>query len=96
MEMIAQNDLAAGFSIALTSFVGREQEMADVKRLLSNTCLLTLTGPLCYHKPSRRHLDCASSPVVRSSRCSRISSHIVAWPKEAHPWLRLDGSRQRI
>jgi predicted ATPase/class 3 adenylate cyclase len=28
----------------LTSFIGRLQEMADVKRLLSTTCLLTLTG----------------------------------------------------
>jgi class 3 adenylate cyclase len=30
--------------IQLTSFVGREREMAEVKRLLSNTRLLTLTG----------------------------------------------------
>jgi predicted ATPase/class 3 adenylate cyclase len=29
----------------LTSFVGREQEMAEVKRLLSGARLLTLTGP---------------------------------------------------
>jgi predicted ATPase/transcriptional regulator with XRE-family HTH domain len=29
----------------LTSFVGREHELAEVKRLLSNTRLLTLTGP---------------------------------------------------
>ncbi len=28
----------------LTSFVGREREMGEVKRLLSTTCLLTLTG----------------------------------------------------
>ncbi len=28
----------------LTSFVGREREMADIRRLLSTTCLLTLTG----------------------------------------------------
>ena len=28
----------------LTGFVGREQEMAEVKRLLMTTCLLTLTG----------------------------------------------------
>jgi non-specific serine/threonine protein kinase len=28
----------------LTSFIGREREMEEVKRLLSNTCLLTLTG----------------------------------------------------
>jgi predicted ATPase/class 3 adenylate cyclase len=28
----------------LTSFIGRQQEMADVKRLLATTCLLTLTG----------------------------------------------------
>lgn len=29
----------------LTSFVGREREMAEVKQLLTNTRLLTLTGP---------------------------------------------------
>jgi predicted ATPase/class 3 adenylate cyclase len=29
----------------LTSFIGREHELAEVKRLLSNTRLLTLTGP---------------------------------------------------
>ena len=28
----------------LTSFIGREKEIAEVKRLLSRTCLLTLTG----------------------------------------------------
>ncbi len=28
----------------LTSFIGREQEMVEVKRLLSTTCLLTLAG----------------------------------------------------
>src|SRR6516162_2217156 len=28
----------------LTSFIGREREMAEVKRLLATTCLLTLTG----------------------------------------------------
>src|SRR4030095_8728073 len=30
--------------VQLTSFVGREREMAEVKRLLSSTRLLTLTG----------------------------------------------------
>ncbi len=29
----------------LTSFIGREREINEVKRLLSGTCLLTLTGP---------------------------------------------------
>lgn len=28
----------------LTSFIGREREIAEIKRLLSTTCLLTLTG----------------------------------------------------
>jgi predicted ATPase/class 3 adenylate cyclase len=28
----------------LTSFIGREREMAEIKQLLSTTCLLTLTG----------------------------------------------------
>src|SRR3712207_1832376 len=31
--------------LALTSFVGREQEVAEVKRLLGDNRLLTLTGP---------------------------------------------------
>src|SRR5215218_1219973 len=30
--------------LALSSFVGREKELAEVKRLLENTRLLTLTG----------------------------------------------------
>ena len=30
--------------VALTSFVGREREIAEVKRLLDATRLLTLTG----------------------------------------------------
>ena len=29
----------------LSSFIGRERELADVKRLLADTRLLTLTGP---------------------------------------------------
>jgi len=31
--------------VQLTSFIGRERELAEVKQLLSNTRLLTLTGP---------------------------------------------------
>jgi predicted ATPase/class 3 adenylate cyclase len=31
--------------VRLTSFIGRERELAEVKQLLSNTRLLTLTGP---------------------------------------------------
>src|SRR5512143_2370746 len=31
--------------LQLTSFIGREKELADVKRLLANTRLLTLVGP---------------------------------------------------
>ena len=31
--------------LQLTSFIGREKELADVKRLLADTHLLTLTGP---------------------------------------------------
>jgi hypothetical protein len=31
--------------VALTSFVGRERDLAEVKRLLTDTRLLTLTGP---------------------------------------------------
>jgi hypothetical protein len=96
MEMIAQNDFASDFSIALTSFVGQEHEMVEVKRPLSSARLLTLTGLLCCHKLSRKHLDCASSPVMCLWKRSRISSHFVSLPKAAHPWLRLFGSRQRI
>jgi len=36
---------ANNLPIQLTSFVGREREMAEVKRLLSTARLLTLTGP---------------------------------------------------
>ena len=36
---------AHNLPVQLTSFVGREREMAEVKRLLSTTRLLTLTGP---------------------------------------------------
>jgi hypothetical protein len=31
--------------LELSSFIGREREMAEVKRLLKNARLLTLTGP---------------------------------------------------
>jgi len=31
--------------LLLTSFIGREREMAEVKRLLADQRLLTLTGP---------------------------------------------------
>src|SRR5690348_13824969 len=31
--------------VPLTSFVGRERELADIRRLLADTRLLTLTGP---------------------------------------------------
>ena len=34
-----------GASVPLSSFIGRERELADVKRLLADTRLLTLTGP---------------------------------------------------
>src|SRR5207248_1541524 len=35
---------AHNLPVQLTSFIGREQEMAEVKRLLEGTHLLTLTG----------------------------------------------------
>lgn len=31
--------------VQLTSFIGREEEIKELKELLKNTCLLTLTGP---------------------------------------------------
>src|SRR5712691_3159104 len=34
-----------GASVPLSSFIGRERELQEVKRLLSGTRLLTLTGP---------------------------------------------------
>ena len=34
-----------GFPAALTSFIGRERELAQAKRLLSDSYLVTLTGP---------------------------------------------------
>jgi predicted ATPase/class 3 adenylate cyclase/DNA-binding CsgD family transcriptional regulator len=39
------DNLPNNLPIQLTSFVGREKELADVKRLLQNTRLLTLIGP---------------------------------------------------
>jgi predicted ATPase len=36
---------AAGLPVVLTTFVGRAQEMADVRRLLTSSRLVTLTGP---------------------------------------------------
>jgi hypothetical protein len=45
IKMIAQKASVSDIPIALTSFVGHEQEIAEVKRLLSSTRLVTLTGP---------------------------------------------------
>jgi predicted ATPase len=39
VEMISTN-----LPLQLTSFIGREREIAEIKRLLSTTRLLTLTG----------------------------------------------------
>ncbi len=39
------NALPNNLPVQLTSFIGREQEMAEVKDLLTTTHLLTLTGP---------------------------------------------------
>ncbi len=39
------NEIPNNLPIQLTSFIGREKELADVKRLLTNTHLLTLIGP---------------------------------------------------
>jgi hypothetical protein len=36
---------AADLPVELSSFIGREQEIAEVKRRLGDTRLLTLTGP---------------------------------------------------
>src|SRR5262249_20797699 len=58
LYQVAAADLPAGFPVLntlgafpnnlptqLTSFIGRERELAEVKELLANTRLLTLTGP---------------------------------------------------
>jgi hypothetical protein len=39
------NSPSIGAAVPPSSFVGREQESAEVKRLLADTSLLTLTGP---------------------------------------------------
>ena len=39
------NTLPHNLPVQLTSFIGREHELAEVKRLLATTRLLTLTGP---------------------------------------------------
>jgi predicted ATPase/class 3 adenylate cyclase/DNA-binding CsgD family transcriptional regulator len=39
------DNLPNNLPIQLTSFIGREKELADVKRLLQNTRMLTLIGP---------------------------------------------------
>jgi predicted ATPase/DNA-binding CsgD family transcriptional regulator len=36
---------AGGLPRPLTSFIGRERELAEARRLLEHSCLLTLTGP---------------------------------------------------
>ncbi len=41
---VAMNALARGLPAEVTSFVGRRREVADVKRLLSRSRLVTLTG----------------------------------------------------
>ncbi|HLO15943.1 MAG TPA: adenylate/guanylate cyclase domain-containing protein, partial [Anaerolineales bacterium] len=39
------NDIPNNLPLQLTSFIGREKELGDIKRLLTDTHLLTLTGP---------------------------------------------------
>jgi class 3 adenylate cyclase len=56
---VAPNNLPA----QLTSFIGREKEAADVKRLLANTHLLTLIGPGGTGKTR------LSSSRIRSASC---------------------------
>ena len=36
---------SGGLPWPLTSFIGRERELAEARRLLKGSCLLTLTGP---------------------------------------------------
>lgn len=36
---------SGGLPRPLTSFIGRERELAQARRLLESSCLLTLTGP---------------------------------------------------
>jgi MoxR-like ATPase len=41
----ARNPPPNNMPLELTSFIGRERELAEVKRLLADDRLLTLTGP---------------------------------------------------
>jgi DNA-binding SARP family transcriptional activator len=64
-----------------TSFVGREREMVEAKRLLSMTRLLTLRGsgpscpdsPECLEKPSEK-------PQTRPRRPGRGRTWVPGWP----------------
>src|SRR5215469_234899 len=44
MTVVARRSRPSGLPAELTSFVGRRRELAEVKRLLTTTRLLTLTG----------------------------------------------------
>jgi hypothetical protein len=66
---------------ALTSFVGREREMADVRRLLSRGRLLTLTGVGGAARHGSRKRWLAGSSTRTPMGCgSRIS---YRWPSRA-------------
>jgi len=90
----APNNLPA----ALTSFVGRGKEIAEVKRLLANTHLLTLTGPGGTGK-SRLALQTAGdllnqfphgvwlvelAPITDSSQIGNAILFALNLPSEAH------------
>ena len=60
----------------LTSFVGRDYEVSDVRRLLASGRLLTLTGPAALAKPGwRSRPPPKRGPISRRARGSSTSPH---------------------
>ena len=54
----------------LTSFIGRERELAQAKRLLQDSYLLTLTGP---GGSGKTRLCIALAAAARSGQCEQIA-----------------------
>jgi class 3 adenylate cyclase len=68
----------------LTSFIGREKELADVRRLLETACLLTLTGAGGAGK-TRLALQAGADAWTRS----RTACGWWSWPRSAaRRWCR--------
>ena len=77
--------------LQLTSFVGREREMAETNRLLGTERLLTLTGPGGSGK-TRLALAVASGPVDRFEEGGLMEPAPLADPSSyLRPWLPYSG-----